>query len=246
MNNYKIRKHALILPVILFLITSCATDPYQEKIKNDTHYTKAGFFDLHVCNWPDKDLFFLAVFSTFVHKNIASVVIFRPDGSELGKFNLQISKVKKTKNNKIKNIVIGKFALGSADSNGWYKAEINLIDGKKIVASDYIKIDSMPIVTNISPGDSTAAIEIPKQLSWQEAPGAGFYKITIRDMWDDGRVIHTSKLLQKTSYNLPTGLIKPGGWYKWLIHVRDVNEDILLGDFNHGSLNTPAFFLTVD
>ena len=36
---------------------------------------------------------------------------------------------------------------------------------------------------------------------------------------------------------LPRGLIRPGGWYKWRIHARDVNGNILLGDFNHGALS---------
>lgn len=246
MVNFRVKKSGCFLLITAVLIVSCVTDPYENKIKNDTHYTKAGFFDLHVCNWPDRDLFFLAVFSTFTYKNIESVTIFRPNGSELGKFNLKISKVKKTKNKIIKHIMIDNFAISSKDKNGWYRAEINLVSGEKIVAKDFVKLDVMPIVDSITPKDSTMAIKIPERLSWQEVPGAGFYKITIRDMWDDGKVIHTSKLLRKTSYTLPDGLIKSGGWYKWRIHARDVYEDVLLGDFNHGSLNTPAFFLTLE
>jgi hypothetical protein len=41
---------------------------------------------------------------------------------------------------------------------------------------------------------------------------------------------------------LPPGLIEDGGYYSWLIHARDINEDIKLGDFNSGSLSTPVTF----
>jgi hypothetical protein len=41
---------------------------------------------------------------------------------------------------------------------------------------------------------------------------------------------------------LPPGLIEDGGYYSWLIHARDINEDIKLGDFNSGSMSTPVSF----
>ena len=31
----------------------------------DKHYSKAGFFDIHVCNWPNQPLFFMALFVPF-------------------------------------------------------------------------------------------------------------------------------------------------------------------------------------
>ncbi len=43
---------------------------------------------------------------------------------------------------------------------------------------------------------------------------------------------------------LPRGLLKPGGIYAWRVHARDVNENILLGDFNHGSLSAEIQFTT--
>ena len=42
------------------------------------------------------------------------------------------------------------------------------------------------------------------------------------------------------------GMAKRGGMYSWIVHSRDVNEDLLLGDFNHGSLSKPVVFSVND
>jgi len=42
--------------------------------------------------------------------------------------------------------------------------------------------------------------------------------------------------------NMPPGLLRHGGRYAWVIHARDSNGGVLLGDFNHGSLNAPQTF----
>lgn len=64
----------------------------------------------------------------------------------------------------------------------------------------------------------------------------------IRDLWDDERLIYTSKLLTTAELVLPENLLQPGGYYSWIIHARDVNEDVRLGDFNRGSMSRPATF----
>ena len=64
----------------------------------------------------------------------------------------------------------------------------------------------------------------------------------IRDQWNDDKLIYTSKLLTKAELQLPPGLIEDGGYYSWLVHARDINEDITLGDFNSGSLSAPVTF----
>jgi hypothetical protein len=45
---------------------------------------------------------------------------------------------------------------------------------------------------------------------------------------------------------LPPGLLEKGGYYSWIIHARDTNAHILLGDFNHGSMNTPVTFAVAE
>ena len=84
---------------------------------------------------------------------------------------------------------------------------------------------------------------VPEKLTWEPVPGAGFYQVFIRDLWNDSKLIHTSKLLTRPELELPPGLLQQGGYYSWIIHARDTNSHILLGDFNHGSLNKSATFL---
>ncbi len=232
--------------ITAFLVSSCITNSDNEILEHDPHYTSAGFFDLHICNWPGQPLIFLAVFSTLDYEKIESVTVFRPDNSKVGAFNLESFKVKKLKNNRNKQIYLARFATNSNEQDGWYKAVIQLTGGETIIAKDYINIKKMPAAKNITPASSLDIIQIPTALSWQEIPEAGYYKITIRDMWEGGKVIHSSPLLPHNEYSLPKGLIKSGGWYTWVVHARDVNEDLLLGDFNHGSLTSSLVFLTVD
>jgi hypothetical protein len=65
-------------------------------------------------------------------------------------------------------------------------------------------------------------------------------------MWEDSKIIHTSKLLNKPEFEMPKNLLQPGGWYKWRVHGRDVNENVILGDFNHGSLSGEFSFTVED
>lgn len=82
----------------------------------------------------------------------------------------------------------------------------------------------------------------PEKLSWQAVSGAAFYQVFIRDQWDNNNLVYTSVLLVEPELALPENLIEPGGLYTWTIHARDTNEDLMLGDFNHGSISKPAAF----
>jgi hypothetical protein len=84
--------------------------------------------------------------------------------------------------------------------------------------------------------------EIPTQLSWDPAPGAGYYQVFIRDLWNEDRLIFSSKLLAEPLVQLPAGLLEKGGYYSWIVHARDLNEHFMLGDFNHGSLSPVVTF----
>ncbi|MGD2054983.1 MAG: hypothetical protein PVG45_12860, partial [Gammaproteobacteria bacterium] len=50
-----------------------ATKAPANKKANDPHYTPAGFFDIHVCNWPDRELFFMPLFSTVRYDEITAL-----------------------------------------------------------------------------------------------------------------------------------------------------------------------------
>lgn len=47
--------------------------------EDDPHYTPTGFFDVHVCNWPEKPRFLMALFSTQYFDEVAKVPVFAPD-----------------------------------------------------------------------------------------------------------------------------------------------------------------------
>ena len=55
---------------------------------NDPHYTAAGFFDIHVCNWPDRELFFMPLFSTTRYSEITAIEVRHPDGKRLTALDL--------------------------------------------------------------------------------------------------------------------------------------------------------------
>jgi len=59
--------------------------------------------------------------------------------------------------------------------------------------------------------------------------------VVIKDLWNDEKMVYSSKLLKEPRLVVPSGLLQPGGYYSWLVHARDVNEDPVLGDFNRGS-----------
>ena len=63
------RLFAVYLFVLLFSLSSPDT---QSATSGDSHYSSVGFFDIHVCNWPDRPLFFLAVFSTYNFNDISN------------------------------------------------------------------------------------------------------------------------------------------------------------------------------
>jgi hypothetical protein len=84
-------------------------------------------------------------------------------------------------------------------------------------------------------------IPVPKQLKWDAIPGAKHYQVFIKDQWE-GKLIHSSSLLFKPVFDVPKGLLKPGGYYSWRVYARDVNENVILGDFNHGSLTDSMEF----
>ena len=213
--------------------------------KADPHRTGAGFFDIHVCNWPDRPLFLMALLSTERFDEIESVDIHTPDNKLIGsldknKYRL-IIKDKKPE----KRAFITQLELPDQAPNGWYKAEIVLKDGSQYTAKDYVIINAMERANGINPENETDNIAIPRMLTWKPIVGAKFYQVFIRDEWT-GETLHQSELLSKPELELPDGLLKSGGYYSWRIHARDVNENILLGDFNHGSLSKINRFSIAD
>ena len=211
----------------------------------DPHYNEAGFFDIHVCNWPDRPVFFMPLFSTTHGDAVRRIEVLAPDGRSLVDLDLGRFRHIEQQGKPDKRVFINQVDIPPGASDGWYAARITLDDGRRFTAKDYVAISRLAQAGGQAPADG-AEVAMPDTLRWQPVPGAGFYQVFIRDLWDDDRLIYTSGLLERAELVLPPGLLKPGGYYSWIIHARDTNEDVMLGDFNHGSLNRAATFTVID
>lgn len=203
----------------------------------DPHYTRAGFFDLHICNWPERNRFFLAVFSTRTFKDVSGVEVFRPDGKRLEQFDLNRFRIVNKPGKPEKRVILNLWSIPKEATEGWYTANIRLKNGEEIVARDYVRFRSITRATHLVPSDGAVNVQLPLALHWDRIDGAAYYRVFIKDLWDAEKVIFKSKLLTEPGTTLPAGLLQPGGAYAWRVHARDVDGDPMTGDFNHGSLS---------
>ncbi len=232
----------LIIAVVglVFMPGAFAASPHTE----DPHYNAAGFFDIHVCNWPDRPLFFQTLFSTPRFDEVEKIEIFDPKGASLGTLDLERYRPIKKKGKPEKRVFITQIPVADEMVDGWYEAETLLKNGERHRARDFVLIQRTSLPANIQPAHGAEDIPVPTRLSWDPIPGAMYYQVYIRDVWDGGRLIHKSRLLTKPAAPLPPGLLQPDGMYSWRIHARDVNEHQLLGDFNHGTTTGELEFTT--
>lgn len=237
--NYRVTLYILSLVLV-------AVNAAQADVQKDTHYNDIGFFDIHVCNWPDRQLFFMPLFSTTRYDDIEKIEVIGPDDRPLAQLDLSRYRVIKQKNKKEKHAFINQLEVPEASKDGWYTARITLSNGAVHTASDYVSISALGRAGGHRPGHNEETAGPPAELRWDPVPGAGFYQVFIRDQWNDDQLIHSSGLLTEPVLTLPPGLVKSGGMYSWVVHSRDVNEDLLLGDFNHGSLSKPMVFSVSD
>ena len=200
------------------------------------HRVALGFFDIHVCNWSERPLFFMALFSTTRYDEIAAIEVFDSEGKSLGKLDLTKYRMTIMPDKREKRAFISQVPVPKGARDGWYSARITDRKGDVSVARDYVVIAPLPIVAGAQPAPDAENVPLPKELRWSPAAGAQYYQVFIQDLWEDEKLIYTSPLLAEPRAPLPAGLLKPGGFYAWRVHARDVNEHELLGDFNHGSL----------
>lgn len=209
---------------------------------NDPHYNDAGFFDIHVCNWPDRPLFLMPLFSTERFSEISRIEVLDPNNNFVMDLDLQQFRTIDRKRKPEKRVFIQQMDLPENAVDGWYSANITLKDGNQYVARDYVIHSLLPQVGGQVPGDEVELESVPGELAWEAVSGASYFQVFIRDLWNEGKLIYSSELLKEPRLTIPDGLLESGGYYSWIIHARDINEHILLGDFNHGSLNRPATF----
>lgn len=209
----------------------------------DPHYTEAGFFDIHVCNWPDKPPFIMALFSTVLFDKVELVSVYTPTGELLGNLDLARFRAFKTRDGKDKRAFISHLELPGKTTDGWYKAVVTLKGGHRIEASDYVVHAVMPLPTGMQPAAGTVGVELPGELRWNPVPGASFYQVYVYDKWND-KLVFKSAVIRETAVKLPPGILQAGGQYGWRVNARDVNEHVLLGDFNHGTTSAEYHFTT--
>lgn len=227
---------------LLFSIAAIGQDVFTRG--GDPHRNEIGFFDIHVCKWPDRPEFFFALFSSSRFDEISGVEIFRPDHRSLGELDIRHFRLAMPKDMPVKRVYMMQFPTEKTDTAGWYVAKITLKDGRRFEARDYVKVKSLPVASlvDIFPANGAEDVRLPEDLRWEPVAGAGFYQVFITDLWNDGQQFYTSDVLKEPRLKLPPGLLKSGGMYSWRVHARDINEDEELGDFNSGSLSLEARF----
>lgn len=204
---------------------------------DDSHYTASGFFDIHVCNWTDRIPFYMSLYSTQKFKEVKSVELLNAQGNKFADLDLTKFKMILAKNKPEKRVFISKIAWPKEHTDGWFTAKITLTDGTVHMAEDYVEHGLMPIASDIQPAHREITSDVPKVLTWHAIKGASYYRVFIKDKWDEDKVIYSSKVLNEPKLVLSKDLLEYGGYYSWQVHARDVNEDIKLGDFNLGSLS---------
>lgn len=221
-----------------------ASGPVHAANEGDPHYTPAGFFDIHVCNWPEKPRFLMALFSTPRYDEVAGVAVFAADGKHVGDLDLARFRAFKSPSGLAKRAFIAHFDLPENALDGWYRAEITLKDGSRSTAQDYVIHHFMAHPTGTQPAPGAHDVPASTEFSWNPIPGAKFYEVFLRDEWS-GTAATASGALTGPRFVPPQGVLQSGGVYVWRIHARDSDGNVLLGDFNHGSLS-PEMRFTVE
>jgi hypothetical protein len=237
------RRSAAMLCAAVTAVTLVA-DAVGASRDRDPHYTEAGFFDIHVCHWPQRPMFYMVLFATTRFAEIRDVEVFFPDGRLLVRLDLDRYRLVRVPGKPDKRTFITQVDLPKDAPDGWYGARVCLHDGREYQTRDYVRIARLPQASGLTPASGDAPIARPKELRWDPVPGATHYQVFIKNLWDGDAGTFSSKLLTSPSLTLPADLLKPDGLYSWHVHARDVNEHPELGDFNHGSLSPEVLFTT--
>jgi hypothetical protein len=243
--QFLISRVAILLAAMLMASGSRAAPESAAERVGDPHYSAAGFFDIHVCNWPGRRLFFMPLFSTTRFREVKQIDVLTPTGELLVRLDLNHYRSIQRAEKPEKRVFISQVDVPPAAGDGWYSARITLTDNEVLTAQDYVIIYKLPQAGGQSPANRAEVTESPARLSWDPVPGANYYQVFVRDLWNDDKLVYASNLLNRPETELPPGVLTKGGYYSWVIHARDTDSHLLLGDFNHGSMNTPVNFTVV-
>lgn len=232
--------------IIALGLLGAFTSPETAETPPDPHYTEGGFFDVHVCNWADRNPFFKVLFSTFDYDQVESVQVSFPDGTPMIALGL-VNFIEFEQKGRKKRAYMEELDAPASIPNGWYRAKIRFKDGRSFAAKDFVDTTNglLPLAHNPSPEPGAKEVALPLDLSWAPVPGASHYQVYLRDLWDR-KLVFRSELVTTTRLRIPDKGLEPGGLYEWLVHARDVNEDPVLGDFNLGSQTAHFVFEVAD
>lgn len=227
---------AVLCCICLAVVAAVSAKPNAAEDKaaalNDVHQTPFGTFDMHVCNWPERAPFFVAVFATHRAQDVLRVEVLRPDGRPLGDLALERFELRTDPEHGERRVFKSHFPLPQGAPKGWYRARLHTRGQGVVEARDYIEIKVMPQVRALK--------RHADELRWQPLPGATHYRVIIKDPWQDKRIVYKSDLLREPRLRLPAGALAPDGDYIWQVHARDTARAVKWGEFNHGSLSPEA------
>ena len=187
---------------LLFASITHATEPVSPQLQ-DPHRNAAGFFDIHVCNWPNRELFFMSLFSTPRYDEVETVEVFFPNGSLLTEISLGNYRTIQRKGKPDKRVYMNEVDVPPGAPDGWYSTRVTLKNGKRHIARDYVILSALPQAAGQVPAHEAEVQGVPKQLGWEPVPGAGHYQVFIRDLWNESKLIFSSRLLDEPVLPLP-------------------------------------------
>lgn len=234
-----------------FVAILCAlifTPAYAEDapvLQNDPHRNEIGFFDMHLCNWPDRNRFFKILFSTEKFADVTSMQVLTPEGDVLTELEQNKFMRLTRKNKPEKRVYLLDLDVPDNATTGWYRIKVTDKQGREYQASDYMIMSRLERAGGMTPSEETGDVALPVTLKWKPVAGANWYKVYVRDVWDD-KLVYRSKLIHEPVVEIPAEKLEAGGDYYWTIHARDTNEHILLGDFQMGSMSEKVFFSVAD
>ncbi|MDH5613298.1 MAG: hypothetical protein OEY66_12680 [Gammaproteobacteria bacterium] len=225
--------------LLIFFVMLCATNVVAEDAEHpgDAHYTETGFFDIHVCNWPDRPPFYMTLYSTYQFKDVRLIELMNAEGEKFATLDLSKFRVITSDGKPEKRVFMNQIAQPEHSIDGWFSAKITLNDDSVHVAKDFVEHGVLSQVVGHWPAHRSEVADPPEVLHWSVVKGAAHYQVFIKDKWNESEMLFSSDLLASPEVVLPEGLLESGGYYAWRVHARDVNEDIKLGDFNQGSLS---------
>ena len=208
----------------------------------DPHETAAGYFDLHICNWPDRPPFVVALFATADPAKVRRIEVLRPDGRLLGEVRLTTFERRIDEHGHERRAYKTFLPLPKDAPAGWYRARVTLRDGSVLQARDFLQVQILPQAQIVQPANGQDNLARVAELRWRPVPGASHYRVFIKDAWA-GEQVYKSDLLTEPRLRLPPGVLQPNGSYVWRVHARSgASDETKWGEFNHGSLNTEASF----